>query len=163
MNREELVASLEQFIEVELRVADLYLLFSSIFPADRDFWWQLCVEENNHAALLRAGKDHFLDEGFIPEELLRVNTDEFKHTLGEVEGLIERFRRTAPAAEEALRTALMLEEQAGEAHYQQVMASGNISASTKLFQTLNQMDKDHAARIRKLMIDRGYLPQPPSA
>ncbi|MDH4100924.1 MAG: hypothetical protein OEV28_10170, partial [Nitrospirota bacterium] len=113
MNREELVANLEQFVKLELRVADLYLLFSTIFPSDKDFWWQLCVEENNHAALLRTGKEHFLEEGFIPDELLRVNVDEFRHSLADVEVLIEKFRQKAPSEKEALETALMLEEQVG--------------------------------------------------
>ncbi len=44
---------IREAIQLELNVAKLYLLFHDLFPEDGDFWWQLVIEEENHAALLK--------------------------------------------------------------------------------------------------------------
>ena len=52
----ELSRILDESIQLELNVADLYLSFCHAFAEDKDFWSHLAEEEGNHAALLRSGK-----------------------------------------------------------------------------------------------------------
>ena len=44
---------INEAIQVELNVARLYLLFHELLPEDATFLWELVIEEENHAALLR--------------------------------------------------------------------------------------------------------------
>jgi len=63
---DNLTKLLEEAILLELHVSKLYLLFSKLFPEDADFWWQICLEEKNHAALLKSGKTLFCHRNFFP-------------------------------------------------------------------------------------------------
>ena len=57
--------------------------------------------------------------------------------------------------EEALRLALRLEDSAGESHFQLVMENEADTPAAKLFQKLNEDDKDHSRRIRMYAERRG--------
>ena len=50
-------------IQLELNVAKLYMTFQTIFPQDDEFWWDLVIEEQNHASLLRSGVEFFMQAG----------------------------------------------------------------------------------------------------
>ena len=60
----------EESIKLELRVADLYLLFHKLFPQDAKFWWKLVLEEKNHASLVISGKYFFEPQGKFPHGIL---------------------------------------------------------------------------------------------
>ena len=55
----------------------------------------------------------------------------------------------------ALNLALKLKESAGEIHFQHAMHETEPSEAIKLFQRLNEGDKDHAGRIRSDMNKNG--------
>lgn len=56
----------------------------------------------------------------------------------------------------AFKLALKLEESAGEVHFQHaIQQAKNPSEAIKLFQSLNEDDKDHAERIRRYMRKNG--------
>ncbi|MEA3487197.1 MAG: hypothetical protein U9R20_06020 [Thermodesulfobacteriota bacterium] len=61
---------IEESINLELNIADLYFLFHELFPEDADFWWRLVLEEKNHAALIRSGKKYFEPVNKFPRNLL---------------------------------------------------------------------------------------------
>jgi hypothetical protein len=65
-------------IELELNVADLYLLFYHKFPEDSDFWWKLSIEEKNHAALLKTALRMTDMQVKIPVDLLPTGIEELK-------------------------------------------------------------------------------------
>lgn len=139
---------LEESIRLEHNVAALYLFFSTIFPVDKSFWWQMGMEEKNHAALLRSGMDDFLDAGIFPEGLLCHNLEELRKANEMIAGRLREYMECHPARDEAFRFALELEESAGEAHFQLVMEDTPGNMAEKLFQQLNEEDRDHARRIR---------------
>ena len=67
---------LNEAIELELNVSDLYLLFYNLFPMDSNFWWNLTIEEKNHAALLKNLKDLYHVCHEFPEEIFSANIEE---------------------------------------------------------------------------------------
>ena len=62
---------------------------------------------------------------------------------------------SAPSREIAFSLALKTEMSAGEIHFQSAMKKDTDSKALKLFQKLNQDDKDHAKRIRAYMKEKG--------
>lgn len=154
---EKLKQLIDEAIQLELNVADVYLGFHHRFPEDAGFWWRLVIEEKNHAALLKNGKQHLLDAGMFPSELVSnsletlINVNHvLKRTLmqGEEENPLSRAA--------AFNLAIKLEESAGEVHFQHAMQQAeNPSDAIKLFQSLNEDDKNHADRIRNYMRENG--------
>ena len=50
---EKLSKLIDELIKVELNVAKIYMFFSDTFSEDSDFWWQLALEEKDHADRIR--------------------------------------------------------------------------------------------------------------
>lgn len=139
---------LEAAIELEKQVGELYMVFHHACPEDAGFWWQLALEEQNHAALLESGRRYFCERDLFPGQLLEIKLAALKGALAEIAGLRQRFAAAPPTCDEALAIAIRLEEAAGELHFQETMDSGETDPASALFQKLNGADKDHAARLR---------------
>lgn len=147
---------IDESIDLESNVAELYLLFQANFPEDQDFWWALALEEKNHAALVRSLKEHFLPVGKIPGELLADSLETVRETNRLIRGLLDKYRQTPPSREEAFRTACRLEDGAAEVHFQDFMSKEGGSELDRIFQRLNADDKDHGQKLRDYMKDRGF-------
>jgi len=152
---EEVSELIEESIQLELNVGELYLLFCHAFPDDTDFWWGLCVEEKNHAALIRSIKEGFMPVGILPDELLSSSVGKVREANTGLVTLIARFKTASPSREEAFSIAHALEESAGEIHFQTFMEKETGSPIDQVFQRLNRADKDHATRIRSYMEKHG--------
>jgi hypothetical protein len=114
------------------------MLFSKIFSEDKDLWWNLCLEEKNHAALLRSGMEYFMPAGAFPLKILYPK---------------------------AFLPAIKLEKSSGELHFQQIMKESTDSKIMKVFQRLNKKDRSHLQRIRAFMREKGgdkVVSEPPS-
>ena len=146
---------IEEAINLENNVADIYMQFSEFFPDDKEFWWQLCMEEKNHAALLKAGLE-FVTADMLPDELLFARIEDLRKVNGTLTRLKREYGHSKPSPEDALRLAMSLEDSAGESHYQLVMENKADSPAAELFQKLNEDDKDHARRIRIYAERHGY-------
>jgi len=144
---DKLSSLLDYSIMLELNIGRLYRLFHQIFPAHKTFWWQLHLEEENHAALIRSIKEHFEPVGKAPDGLLSSNLQKLQDSNATIISLIDQCTETAPSAEEAFNIALKIELTAGEIHYQGFMDKDQSSVLNKTFQRLNQNDKNHAARL----------------
>jgi rubrerythrin len=145
---EKLIRVLQESIELELKIAELYQLFHNVFPQDNEFWWNLILEEKNHAALLRTLKEVFLPIGKFPVRLLSTSLHEFQQTNAAITETLQKCRAVPPSRTEAYHIAYALEQSAAELHYQKFMANAPDSDIDRLFQQLNNHDKDHAARLR---------------
>jgi hypothetical protein len=152
----------EASIRLELNVADLYGLFHAAFPQHEEFWWKLRLEERNHAALIRSAKEQFDPVGKFPVELVSSQLAEITEINNKLQSLIERFSIHSPSEPEAFSIALLLEQSAGEVHYQKFMEidakQGSGCPICKIFQQLNEDDKDHAERIKNYMDTNGIVP-----
>ena len=154
---ENLRQLIDEAIKLELNVADIYLSFHYRFPEDAGFWWKIAIEEKNHAALLRNGKQFFLDAGMFPDELVDTSLEALVGVNNELERILQQEKGDDPPSREAaLNLAIKLEELAGEIHFQNAMQQAqHPSEAIKLFQNLNEDDKDHADRIRNYMRQHG--------
>ena len=148
---EKFYSLIDEAINLELNVSDLYFLFHKLFPQDKEFWWQLTLEEKNHASLLRSGKEYFEELGLFPENILPDDINSLKDANAKIKGLIVEFSQNPPTRQKAFNTAFILEQSAGEIHFQKVMEKDAPSKMEKIFQELNQNDKDHTQRIYNYM------------
>jgi len=142
---------LDESIQLELNLSDLYQLFYAKFPEDSEFWWQLSLEEVNHAALIRSINDIFLPENILPHGVIQTQNSELHQLNSSVRERISRYKTDTPSRYEAFFYAYELENSAGEAHYESFMNEIPGSNVEKIFQKLNGDDKNHAARIEHYM------------
>ncbi|MEI7694727.1 MAG: rubrerythrin family protein [Chlorobium sp.] len=142
---------LEESIQLELNLAKLYTLFNDFFSDDEDFWWDLAMEEQGHAALFKEEKKQPQQKEFFPKNLLATDLQSLIDTNVKITGLIAACTATPPSRSEAFKTAYALEMAAGESHFQQFLDSPTNSFSANIFKQLNQEDRDHATRIQQYM------------
>jgi hypothetical protein len=157
--KNELLPLIEELILIELNVADLYLLFSMTFKEDSSFWWQLTMEEKNHAALVRSAKEIYESTGLFPQKLVPKSVETVKETNRAIRELIAAYKITPPTREDAMRVAYGLEKSAGEIHFQEFMESKARSTVDDIFQSLSRDDRDHSMKIRSYM-ERNGFPMP---
>ncbi len=152
----ELSRILDESIQMELNVADLYLSFCHAFAEDKDFWSHLAEEEGNHAALLRSGKLESLDEGHFPAKILTTNLDALIKANKEIKELVKEHKQKPPSSRaSAFEIAIKVEESTGEIDFSCFMEQEADSPALKLFRGLNRDDRDHARRIRNYMREKG--------
>lgn len=142
---------IDESIKLELNISKLYGLFYDFYLDDSDFWWELQMEEKNHASLLKSIKEFFVPYGKIPEGLLVKELLTLEEANQEVEAVIQRVIDTTPSREECFDIALELEASASETHYQMFMDNGSGDKFSEVIQTLNREDKDHGDRIKRYM------------
>ncbi|MBN1928914.1 MAG: rubrerythrin family protein [Chlorobiaceae bacterium] len=150
-----IAALLDESIQLELNLANLYTLFSDHFEEDEEFWWQLSMEERSHAALLQQEKKQPQPLPFFPENLLSKDLEALKANNARITGEAARFRQTPSSRAEALNLALQIEMSAGEAHFQEFMESETGSLTADIFKQLASEDQNHARRIREYMQEQG--------
>ncbi len=146
----DLIKLAEEAIRLEYNVSKLYMIFRDAYPEDEQFWWQLVIEEGNHAALIKSGLDYFMPAGVFPDGLLPAMED-MQGANKELQFLLEEYTANPPSRETAFNVALKTEMSAGEIHFQNTMTKSADSRVLAMFQKLNQDDKDHAKRIRAYM------------
>ena len=148
---EDLTTLIKESINLELNVAQLYLLFYHSYPEDSAFWWKLTVEEEHHAALLRSGKELYLPRNKFPRDLLHGLLQDLINKNRELTSLIEEYERNPPSREEAFNVALGIENSAYELHFQRFMDKKPSSRMEEIFQELNRNDKNHSEKISSYM------------
>lgn len=134
-------------MRLEYNASKLYIIFRDAYPEDAAFWWQLVIEESNHAALIKSGLDYFIAEGLFPDEMFP-SLGELQEVNEQLESLLEKYADCPPSREMTFELALKTEMSAGEIHFQQIMTRPADTKVLAMFQKLNQDDKDHADRIR---------------
>ncbi|MFC1551601.1 rubrerythrin family protein [Candidatus Latescibacterota bacterium] len=147
--------TIDESINLELNISELYLIFNHAFQEDAYFWWELSEEELNHAELIRkAGRIDILPDGILSELLHSILQDLIDDNI-EVISFINKYKLKAPSREEAFSVALEIEKSASEKHFQKFMANYSDNVLFQLFQKLNKDDKDHYDRIHSYMIEHG--------
>jgi ferritin len=154
MMNDDLIQLANKAMQLEYNVSKLYMIFRDSCPEDTEFWWKLVIEESNHAALIKSGLDYFMPEGYFPYEIFPSMEDLQKNNR-ELVSLLEKYINHPPSREIAFNLALRTEMSAAELHFQNTMTKSTDSDVLKLFQKLNQDDKDHAKRIRVYMKEKG--------
>lgn len=149
--REDIKKLIDESITLEKNIGRLYEVFAKLFPEDKNFWWELVLEEKNHAAILRAGKESYLEVNFFPDDILANSPEKLSSINKELKLLIDKFEKKSVSRETAFTIAYKLEKTAGEIHFQEYMDKKPESEMDRIFQQLNRDDKDHAERILSYM------------
>lgn len=152
---EDYASLIDEFIGIELNVADLYSLFFRLFPQDADFWWRLLLEEKNHASLIKSIRNTSELVGELPNSLFTSSLTNLKDINSKVTSIIRKYEVEAPSRDEAFNIALEFEQSAGELHYQEFMVENDTQELSKILKNLNADDKDHAKRIASYMNKHG--------
>jgi hypothetical protein len=137
---------IHEAIQLELNIAKLYLLFHQLIPEDSTFWWQLVIEEENHAALLKTIEQMETSMVDIPEGIMPNGLAELQESNQRILKAMEDFENR-PNRAEAFQMAYKIEISAGESHYNDFMKNGQESRLMEIFRILNRDDLDHARRI----------------
>jgi hypothetical protein len=148
---EDIKQFLDESIQLELNISDLYQLFYIKFTENSQFWWNLSLEEINHAALIRSINDLFLPEKILPTGVIQIQTAEMHQVNGSIRERISFYKTDTPSKYEAFNYAFELENTIGEIHYEIFMNDHPESVVEKIFQKLNGQDKNHALRIDNYM------------
>ena len=143
---------LQQAIQLELNIGELYLLFYRLLPDDSEFWWELAIEEENHAALLKTAELMNNSKIEIPEDILPPGINDLRESNQMIILAREDFEKK-PDRTKAFQLAQEIEISAGESHYDKFMHSAPDSPLTEIFKKLNGDDIDHAERIRQYMLE----------
>jgi len=160
MTKNHMMQLAEEAARLEYNISKLYMVFRDTHPEDADFWWKLVIEESNHAALIRSGIEYFIPAGLFPNEMLHSSLKELQKANKDLTSLHDRYKNSPPARETAFNLALEIEISIGEIHFQKAMAGSADSKVLKLFQKLNQDDKDHEKRIRAYMTEKNITESP---
>ena len=135
------------FAEIERLVAKIYFRFSHLFlqqPELRDFWWEMGVEEEQHAAILLACRElikNYSDEALDPS-LSRQKAEELRDRL---RGYLGKGTPSIEV-EEAFRTALEIETSEIEAIYSKLLSLGG----PKIARTMENLGVPASVQRQKL-------------
>jgi hypothetical protein len=141
---------ISEAIHLEQNVGRLYLLFHNLLPEDSAFWWELALEEQNHAALLKTAEKMDSSQLEIPEGIMPPGVDDLKEANRLILKAMEDFK-SKPDRTTAFQLAHKIELSAGESHYNNFMNNAPGSRITEILRRLNRDDLDHARRIREYM------------
>jgi len=114
----------ERFAEIERLVSKVYFRFSHLFlhhPELRDFWWQMAIDEEQHACILLACKaivENFYDESVDPEIPME-KADQLK------EQISSYLNKGTPSitVEEAFKVAVEMETSEVDTIYSRLLQS----------------------------------------
>lgn len=135
------------FAEIERLVSKVYFRFSHLFlhhPELRDFWWQMAMDEEQHAAILIACNEmigNFPDESLDPS-LTREKADQLK------EQIDTYLRKGTPSisVEEAFKIALRIENSEIDAIYSKLLHLGG----PKIAKTMENLGVPASVQRQKL-------------
>jgi hypothetical protein len=142
---------LQESVALELNIGDLYQLFSTKFQQDYNFWWNLSIEEMNHAAIIESIDDIFLTDSILPQDSIEIQTEELRKKNYFIREQISRLRINPLTSSEAFKLASELENSIGESHFEIFMTEKTNSTVVRIFQKLNGEDINHAKRIINYM------------
>lgn len=151
----DLKARCEEAIKLEKNVSELYRLYSYTYSQDSEFWWTLHLEEDDHAGILTALSKSHLPFGRFPGELLALDMDGLRGTNRKVEIALKTWSETPPPEARAYRFAAEIEESVGELTLQEAVSTQPTSATMRLVQEVIGASRDHAARVKQLIVQRG--------
>ena len=152
--KDEFNTLIQKAIQLELNVAELYIHFYRLFPSDATFWWELAIEEKNHAALLKTLQQMKDASVYIPDEFYPAGKEALEEANQKITTAILDFDKN-PDRTRAFHTAYEIENSAWEIHYDSFAKSISSSQVATIFKKLNGEDINHAQRIRDYMNQLG--------
>jgi len=134
--------------EIELKSMELYDLYADCFEHDVDvarMWRRVAREEENHANQFRLAVK--MKEGAI--RAVTVDPWKVDNTLRVLQSIIDGVKRSSPSLEEALRSAIKLEEHLSCLHVDCVVNFED-EQYRKFFHAMMACDNAHASRLQEV-------------
>ena len=162
MNVNTIKELLNEAINLELNIQDLYVFYSKTYSRDHTFWWKLQLEEGNHASLLKAMRER-LQETLIQDassilsdiqdasSILSEDYEELKKANDLIKTTLTKWKSKPASQSEAYQFALKIEQSAQELHLQNTIEQVSELEIIELFKKLTGADRDHAKRISELL------------
>jgi len=147
--KSEALETLWECISQELLLSEFYHLFERLFSEDSDFWRKILLEEVRHGSLLRAEIDRFCKEKLLPESSEEMGSETLNKQGAAMTRLLARLKESPPTREQAFAIALALENTTSEHTYQELATQAPSTRIQRLFQSLNQANRDHIDRIKR--------------
>ncbi len=148
--KSKLLEVLDESIVLEYNAMKLYILYSELFPVDRQFWSCISKEEMFHAELLE-GLRSLIKANVLPEDMLYNEITDLKEANANIANAIETFSKDAPTRREAFDYALILETTGSEMIFQKIIMQSTQNNLINTFKDLAGFCKDHARRISTWM------------
>jgi len=138
---------LQRFADIERLVSKVYFRFSHLFLHHtelRDFWWEMAVEEEEHASILLACKqliENYKDEAVDPA----ITREKASQLTEQISSYLSKGTPSI-SIEEAFRTALEIETSEIDAIYSKLLHLGG----PKIAKTLENLGVPASVQRRKL-------------
>ncbi len=142
--------------DVELAVASVYKNFMERFPEDRLFWQDLYRDELEHSFWLSDATNIEAIELLPSKDLIPVEKL-IMDTLGYIKTVVDHIKYNPVTAEEALRTALKLEDSMIETFTNELTANLLASDLESWNHRIIAAEKIHINKIEDMMISKGFL------
>ena len=141
---------------VEESVASIYRTFADFFPEYSSFWEDLYRDELEHSFWLsNAANTEAID--LLPSQDMMPTMDIIERTLAFAHGKSMHIKLNPVSLEEALRTALQMEESMVETFTNEMTANLFASDYESLNQKIIAAEKRHISKIEDMMIRKGFL------
>ena len=153
MNAKQAFLLLEKF---EAKMADLYRVYSELYATDVEaasLFYRLSLEEKNHVNVISYQKRVVSQNPKLFGEV-ELDAEAIQEEIAAVEALAKV--RVTPPVDEALRTALELENGAAERHFRLAAIQSNPDAAKHLM-SLGTVDKRHFEALKAFAKRRGVL------
>ena len=155
MMDKKIIEILNESINQELLVSEIYSLFEKTFREDSEFWYKLSQEELSHSITLQAERDSFSEEGLLPAELVQVDLEKLQKQNSLLSGFYEGLKKSAPSREQAFSIACALERTMLETIYASCLAKHPETRALKIFQSISSDEKEHIERILQYASNTG--------
>ncbi|MEW6116356.1 MAG: hypothetical protein AB1553_05585 [Nitrospirota bacterium] len=140
-------------VDVEFACAEIYKAFMNMFPEDRDFWGELVVDEEFHAAFyLSAEILKLIEED--PDQIKLPPAAFIEKTLEFTDHVKTIIRTRMVTLKEALHLALLLEQSVTEGFIFEVPETVNPVVLN--LKSIIAGEESHMEKIKSYMITKGF-------
>ncbi|MBI5099332.1 MAG: hypothetical protein HZB30_08855 [Nitrospirae bacterium] len=143
-------------IQMEQIVASIYNMFMQFFPEEKIFWEDLFRDETDHASWL-TDADYIESIDLLPSTDILPSIKQIGNSLRFAENRRLQIKSNPVTLEEALRTALKLEETMVETFANELKANLFASDYRSLSEKLLIAEKLHIDKIEDMMLQKGFL------
>lgn len=153
--KKDLHERLKACIGIELGVANIYRTFSEKLPEAKDLWYDLSLEEENHAAILVLG-GKYNEMGVLPDNIVPSSMHGIKQTVDLVKETEKRAQSESLSLKAALDMSLKLEKTKEESYLPEILAKETDSEVISRLQQLLNDTKLHILRLSDYRKQKGF-------
>jgi hypothetical protein len=146
---------LKACIAIELGVADIYRAFTEMLPEAKEFWYELAMEEENHASILVIGSK-YNEIGKLPDYIVPDSLPNMKTTLELVRDIDAKIKSERPSLKTALDMALLLEKTMEESYMPEVLSKETDSEVASRLKKLLADTRKHKVKVAEYMKSKGF-------